>query len=190
MKIAIVELLGHGNAVLSMQVSNGHTIGDMVHSRTFGECRIIGLKDEPKPITLKLEKEEEVPAWQLKVGDEIWYDNEWRTFLRVYCPTNSCHQKPNLSQSNSTIPLSVRMDTNLKIRRKTENYIMSVNLLTSHDLVKELQAKLIDYSALNDAPDRIEAVPSVFIDKVPIMHALKKEIQAVYAKLGENIKKI
>ena len=73
---------------------------------------------------------------------------------------------------------------------KTENYIMPVNLLTSHDLVKELQAKLIDYSALNDAPDRIEAVPSVFIDKAPVMHALKKEIQAVYAKLGENIKKI
>ena len=50
---------------------------------------------------------------------------------------------------------------------KTENYIMPVNLLTSHDLVKELQAKLIDYSALNDAPDRIEAVPSVFIEANP-----------------------
>ncbi|QEM42985.1 hypothetical protein AC4HA13_0014 [Escherichia phage vB_EcoM_4HA13] len=175
------------NAIVwpALWAENNVEIGDKIYSPVHGRCTVVQLEGEQKPA-----KEEEVPAWQLKVGDEIWYDNEWRTVLSVYCHIKSCYQEPNLSQSNSTIPLSVRMDKNLKIRRKTENYIMSVNLLTSHDLVKELQVKLIDYSALNDAPDRIEAVQSVFIDKVPVMHALKKEIQAVYAKLGENIKKI
>lgn len=162
MKIAIVRPALCLIVRYSIWVENNVEIGDEIYSPVHGRCTVV----------------------------QLWYDDEWRTVLSVYCHIKSCYQKPNLSQSNSTIPLSVRMDKNLKIRRKTENYIMSVNLLTSHDLVKELQAKLIDYSALNDAPDRIEAVPSVFIDKVPVMHALKKEIQAVYAKLGENIKKI
>lgn len=185
MKIAIVRPVLCLLVMYSIRVENSVEIGDEIYSPVHGRCTVVQLEDEQKPA-----KEEEVPAWQLKVGDEIWYDNEWRTVLSVYCHVKSCYQKPILSQSNSTIPLSVKMDNNLKIRRKTENYIMSVNLLTSHDLVKELQAKLIDYSALSDAPDRIEAVPSVFIDKAPIMYALKKEIQAIHAKLGENIKKI
>ena len=50
---------------------------------------------------------------------------------------------------------------------------MSVTLLTSHELVKTIQAKLIDLQALSDAPDRVEIVPSVFVDKAPIMAALK-----------------
>lgn len=185
MKIATVRPALASTARFTIWVEDSAKIGDKIYSPIYGRCTVVQFENEQKP-----EKEEEVPAWQLKVGDEIWYDNEWRTVLSVYCHVKSPYQKPNLSQANSTIPLAVRMDKNLKVVRKTKDYIMSVNLLTSNDLVKELQAKLIDYSALSDAPDRIEAVPSVYIDKAPVMYALKKEIQTIHAKLGENIKKI
>lgn len=188
MKIVIVSPALCNSDRFEVWVEDSAAIGDEITTAVYGRCTIVQFKHSEEKV--KPKKEEEILAWQLEVGDEIWYDNEWRTVLSVYCHVKSCYQKPNLSQSNSTIPLAVRMDKNLKVVRKTKDYIMSVNLLTSHDLVKELRAKLIDYSALSDAPDRIEAVPSVYIDKAPVMHALKKEIQAIHAKLGENIKKI
>lgn len=67
---------------------------------------------------------------------------------------------------------------------------MSLALLSAHELVKTIQAKLIDFQALNDAAERIEVVPSVFIDKGPVMLALKSDIKAEYAKLGEKLKKL
>lgn len=74
--------------------------------------------------------------------------------------------------------------------QETREGVMSVALLTSHDLVKSLQAKLADYQALVHAPDRVEVVPTVFVDKEPIMSALKTTIKAEYSKLGEQLKKL
>lgn len=76
------------------------------------------------------------------------------------------------------------------IERKTGGFIVSVALLNCHELAKSVQAKLIDYQALLDAPERIEVAPSVFVDKEPIMLALKTIIKAEYSKLGEQLKRL
>lgn len=147
--------------------------------------QIVNVTVTPDPLVNK------IASIDLQVDDEIFVSGGWAKITGV-----------NKIQGTIYIYVdAVSLETNrkmpsLKLPKKGEStirsreYLMSVNLLTSHDLVKELQAKLIDYSALSDAPDRIEAVPSVYIDKAPVMHALKKEIQAIHAKLGENIKKI
>lgn len=67
---------------------------------------------------------------------------------------------------------------------------MSVALLNCHELAKSVQAKLIDYQALVNAPERVEVTPSVFVDKEPIMSALKASVKAEYSKLGEQLKKL
>lgn len=132
-----------------------------------------------------------IASIDLQVDDEIFVGGGWAKITGL----NKIQGKFYIYVDIVSLETNLKMP-NLKLPRKGEStirsreYLMSVNLLTSHDLVKELQAKLIDYSALSDAPDRIEAVPFVYIDKTPVMHALKKEIQAIHAKLGENIKKI
>lgn len=131
-----------------------------------------------------------VKAEDLQVGDEIYYQSEWRTVLHTYVHPKSCYQKPSLSQPNSSIPLSARIGRNVRVWRRTKGAVMSIALLTSHELVKNIQSKLIDFQALNDAPDRIEVVPSVFVDKSPIMSTLKADIKAEYSKLGEQLKKL
>lgn len=135
-------------------------------------------------------KFETVKAEDLLVGDEILYCNEWRTVVSTYVHPKSCYQKANLTQPNSTIPLSVKIGRRTLIERKTRGFIMSVALLNCHDLAKSVQAKLIDYQALADAPERVEVAPSVFVDKEPIMSALKASVKAEYNKLGEQLKKL
>lgn len=76
------------------------------------------------------------------------------------------------------------------IERKTGGFIVSVALLNCHELAKSVQAKLIDYQALVNAPERVEVAPSVFVDKEPIMSALKASVKAEYNKLGEQLKKL
>ena len=151
-----------------------------------GWVRVIGFTG----VTNKPKETELVNAEDLEVGDEAYVLGEWRTVLSVYVHPRSCYQKATLSQSDSSIPLSTRINRNTQVKRKTREGIMSVALLTSHDLVKSLQAKLADYQALVHAPERVEVVPTVFVDKEPIMSALKTTIKAEYSKLGEQLKKL
>lgn len=152
---------------------------------SLGWFRVVGFTGvTDKPET------ELVDAEDLQVGDEVYVRDEWRTVLSVYVHPKSCYQKPTLSQSDSSYPLSVRIGRTTQVKRKTKGAVMSVALLTSHDLVKSLQAKLADYQALVHAPERVEVVPTVFVDKEPIMSALKTTIKAEYSKLGEQLKKL
>lgn len=175
--------------VLSVWVSDSAKIGDYITPIGYGySARIVSFANEPSKSS---EPETElVNAEDLQVGDEIYFHDEWRIVLSTYVHPKSCYSKPHLSQSDSSLPLSVRIGRHIQVKRKTREGIMSVALLTSHDLVKSLQAKLADYQALVHAPDRVEVVPTVFVDKEPIMSALKTTIKAEYNKLGEQLKKL
>lgn len=190
MKVAkCVPAFDHPLAVLceyEVWANDDAEIGDVFHAKDIGMVKIVGFV----PVATEANKTEIVEAEYLKVGDEIYYDNEWRTVLSVWLHERSPYNKINVSQAKSTIPLSTKLDKNSKVERKSEKYRMSIALVSSHELVKQLQTKLIDFQALNDAPDRIEIVPSVFVDKAPILSALKADIKAEYSKLGEMIKKL
>lgn len=190
MKVAkCVPAVDHPLAVLceyEVWANDDAEIGDVFHAKDIGMVKIVDFV----PVATGVAKTEVVEAGYLKVGDEIYYDNEWRTVLSVWLHERSPYNKINVSQAKSTIPLSTKLDKTSKVERKSEKYVMSVALINSHELVKQLQAKLIDFQALNDAPDRIEVVPSVFVDKAPVLSALKADIKAEYARLGEMIKKL
>lgn len=166
-------------------VNDDAVFNEVFHAPMIGMVKVIGFNGvTDKPET------ELVDAEDLQVGNEIYFHDEWRTVLSTYVHPKSCYQKPHLSQSDSSLPLSVRIGRHTQVKRKTRESVMSIALLTSHELVKSLQAKLADFQALNDAPPRVEIVPTVFVDKAPIMAALKTDIKAEYAKLGEQLKKL
>lgn len=192
MKVARCKLFGL-RAEISVWVSDDRTVGDEILVTGHGPAHILGFESSKIGDSVnntQLLETELVNAEDLQVGDEIYFRDEWRTVLHTYVHPKSCYQKPHLSQSDSTLPLSVRIGRQTKVKRRTRGSIMSVSLLTSHEMVKSIQAKLIDFQALNLAPDRVEIVPSVFVDKAPIMAALKADIKAEYSKLGEQLKKL
>lgn len=137
-----------------------------------------------------MQEDESVRAEDLEAGDVIFYLEEWRTVLHVYCHHKSCYQKAHLSQKDSTLPLSVKIDRNKFVFRKTKGAIMSANLYKAEDLAKELQQKLADLSALIVAPARLEVVPSVFVERDAIVAALTAEIKKVSAHINELCKKL
>lgn len=137
------------------------------------------------------EETEMIPAMELEINDEFIVDNGWvrvtglnktqgRWYIYVDCVSPATGRK---------LPSQKIPKTN-KVKIKLRKVVMSVILLNCHELAKSVQAKLIDYQALVDAPERIEVTPSVFVDKEPIMSALKASVKAEYNKLGEQLKKL
>lgn len=138
-----------------------------------------------------LQSEGIIQAMDLEINDEIYVNNGWakvtglnKTQGRWYIYVDCVCLTSGLKMPSQRIP-----KTN-KIKIKSRRIVMSVTLLNCHDLVKSVQAKLIDYHALVDAPERVEVAPSVFVDKEPILSALKASVKAEYNKLGEQLKKL
>lgn len=181
----IIWIDEHTKVGNSVQSPNGHwyLVRELLDVWTDG-------RSVTEKVTQHPNKFETVKAEDLSVGDEILYCNEWRTVISTYVHPKSCYQKATLTQHNSTIPLSVKIGRSTLVERKTRGFIMSVALLNCHELAKSVQAKLIDYQALVNAPERVEVTPSVFVDKEPIMSALKASVKAEYGKLGEQLKKL
>lgn len=172
-------------------VEDSAKIGDSICDTVVGALRIIdftGVTDKP---AVEIPLTEMIPALELEVNDEFMVDGSWARVTKTnkeqgtyYMYVDAVSLLTGRKLPSQKIPKKSQMEI------KSRAIVMSMALITSHDMVKALQAKLIDYQALNDAPARIEVVPTVFIDKEPAMKALKDIIKAEYSKLGEQIKKL
>lgn len=137
------------------------------------------------------EETQMIQSMDLEINDEIVINNGWaritglnKTQGRWYIYADCISLVSGRKMPNRKIPKSNQ------IKIKSRGVVMSVALLNCHELAKSVQAKLIDYQALVNAPERVEVAPSVFVDKEPIMSALKASVKAEYNKLGEQLKKL
>lgn len=137
------------------------------------------------------EETQMIQAMDLEINDEIVINNGWaritglnKTQGRWYIYADCISLVSGRKMPSQKIPKTI------EVKIKSREVIMSVALLNCHDLAKSVQAKLIDYQALVNASERVEVAPTVFVDKEPILSALKSSIKAEYNKLGEQLKKL
>lgn len=137
------------------------------------------------------EETQMIQAMDLEINDEIVINNGWaritglnKTQGRWYIYADCVSLVSGRKMVSQKIPKSNQ------VKIKSRGVVMSVALLNCHDLAKSVQEKLIDYQTLVNAPERVEVAPSVFVDKEPIMSALKASVKAEYNKLGEQLKKL
>lgn len=141
-----------------------------------------------------MNKTELVPAEILVKGDNIHYNNEWVTVLSVWCHPNSCYNKINISQKDSTIPLYVRMGKSLTVERKTRDYMEHLHLQNALEQTDEVKAKLCQYLELlimpTDHENKVKLGEGVNIAKDTLLKAARDEMKAAGNKLNELMKKL
>lgn len=202
MKIAIVKALDNGSFAGSgkVWVEDNKMVGDLTQvSGIIGDHLIIGfLAEEPQRVEPSQE-EEYVKAISLECGDVIFDDrNGWCTVVSNYLHARSPWAKLSVIPEKDSeryrleriCGLSIKKSLDTNILRKTRKHLMSINLITSHDLLAQVQAKLTDLSALENANERLEVAPSVFVDKQAVTASIKTDLRAAYSKLGEAIKRL
>lgn len=200
MKIAIVKALDNGSFAGSgrVWVEDDKKVGDLTQVNGMrGTHLIIGfLKEEPPRIE---PSQEYVKASSLESGDVIFDDrNGWCTVVSNYLHARSPWARLSVIPEKDSeryrleriCGLSIKKPLDTNILRKTRKHLMSINLITSHDLIAQVQAKLTDLSALENASERLEVVPSVFVDKQSLTASIKTDLRAAYSKLGEAIKRL
>lgn len=141
--------------------------------------------------------EEIICARDLVKGD-VFFWNEWCTVNSNWLHPRSPYAKLNITPESEEdryrleriSGLSVKLNLSQKVRRKTREAVMSIALIEAIDLAKELERNLMDLSALENAPDRIETVASVYVDKQMLVNTIKTNLKAVQGKLSEQIKKL
>lgn len=199
MKIANVYVTD--TSVVKVWVEDHKKVGDFtkVNGHT-GTHPILGfLKEEPFAVKVVDTEEEYVDAGMLESGDVFLHGNDgWCEVLNNHLDPRSQYAKLSVIPEKdvekyrreriSGLYLKVPLIT--KVLRKTRKYIMSTYLISSHNLVKEVQAKLMDLSALENAPDRLEVSPSVFVDKKAVTASIKTDLRAAHSQLGEVIKRL
>lgn len=143
---------------------------------------------------------ETLQAREITVGSIIWYaqGGEWARVVTNYQHPRSPYAKL------SIIPESCEEEYRIKricglyfkvglsdlLTRQTKEHVMSVYLMNSSSIAQDIAQKLCDLSALQDAPPRVQVLPSVFVDKEVLLNTLRSDLKVLYSKLGEQIKKI
>lgn len=141
---------------------------------------------------------EMVRAGDLEPGDNIFVRDEWHKVVTNYKHPRSPYAKLSIVPEseeehyriNRICGLYWKMGLNDKVIRQTRRSKMTVALMNASQFAADLSQKLGDLQALQDAPPRIEVVPSVWVDKDVLLNTLRSDIKVLYSKLGEQIKKV
>lgn len=128
-----------------------------------------------------------IRAEDLEVGDEIRYCNEWRTVLSVYVHPNSCYQKCCLSQSDSSIPLSIKLSRRLEVEVKgAEEKLLKYSRFASGG-VDHIISKLKDLESLSVKAGTTVNVVGIDFSANTLIDVLKSELRKAHKNLDKHI---
>lgn len=135
-----------------------------------------------------------VEACDLYLGDVFYFNNGWVTVLHSYCHPNSCYNKLNVSQPDSTIPLAIKLSKNLKVRMQSRETILVLKVQNALEQSKVVTNRLdqlysiMEYEA--DADGKVSLGTSLKVDKNVLVKTARADLTAEASKLAELIKKM